>query len=491
MGKRARREAAATEPRLLAPARLLPPHRLVLAPMVGGSELPFRLLARRHGAQLCYTPMLYSSRFVSDAAYRSAELRSADGDSPLVAHFCGNDADVLLSAGRLAAAAGVCAIDINLGCPQRIAHSGNFGSHLCATPEGRAAVLRIVAHLSASLPVPVFCKVRLCDELDDTLCFARQLKAAGCALLAVHARFRGSATRRRDGPADLEAVRLIKQAVGDLPVLTNGNVACAADVVVALRLTGADGCMSAEGALDDPALFARAALESRLQRRRLKKAAKRAAAGVEAEQAEALLSAHPRLPQPDEGYEPPTRAALALEYLRLVDEHAGSSDAACARFHVRRMLRAELAACALGPALDAASSLAHVGAVARRCAGAELSAADAAALAELQLEAECGRRNAAARLEYEKRLQRKAKREGREADFYVAQGAAPPSEADVAALRAMDAGLRVAWWSARFGQHCMALHGEGSCARAKGPHGCAFLHKAAATPSWLNEKEET
>ena len=177
--------AAAPDPsRGLPPPRPLPPHTLVLAPMVGGSELPFRLLARRHGAQLCYTPMLYSRRFVDDAAYRAAELRTAPGDEPLVAHFAGNEPETLLAAARLAVGRCV-AVDLNLGCPQRVAHAGNFGAYLCATPAGRATVLRIVRALAASLPVPVFCKVRLLDELDDTLAFCTQLRDAGCALLVV------------------------------------------------------------------------------------------------------------------------------------------------------------------------------------------------------------------------------------------------------------------------------------------------------------------
>ena len=106
-----------------APVRPLPPHSRVLAPMVGGSELAFRLLCRRHGADLAYTPMMYSGRFATDAAYREAELQTCAADAPLVAHFCGNEPETLLAAARLAAPH-CCAIDLNLGCPQRIAHSG-------------------------------------------------------------------------------------------------------------------------------------------------------------------------------------------------------------------------------------------------------------------------------------------------------------------------------------------------------------------------------
>ena len=503
--ERAAAAAAATAPsRSPTPARELPPHQLVLAPMVGGSELPFRLLARRYGAQLCYSPMIYSARFVADAAYRAAELRSAPGDAPLVLHFCGNDPATLLAAARLAAPHCV-AVDVNLGCPQRVAHSGNFGAHLCATAEGRATALRCVRALATGgLPVPVFAKIRLLDDAADTLAFATSLREAGAALLAVHARYRGSATRRRDGPAHLGMVKEIRNALPDLPILSNGNVRDAADVLAALRATGADGVMSAEGALDDPGLFARAAALARKQRKRLKKQLR---AAPEAEQAglAAALAAAPRLAEASAAQEaPPGRCELALEYLALAQEHAGGpSDVAVARFHVRRMCREALAACALGSQLEAATSLPQLAAIARRCAahaaGAPASAADDAALAALGAAAARAKRNAARRAEFEGRMQRKAKREGKALDFYTSQGAAVPTTADVAALRALPEAQRLPWWGARFGQHCLALHADGRCARAESDLGCAYLHTRAtdaaaaealdAAPSWLLEKD--
>merc|ERR1719149_137377 len=89
--------------------------------MVGGSELAFRLLARRHGAQLCYTPMIRSEEFAVPLLERHAD------DCPLVAHFSGNDPQTLLDAARQAERCrGVVAVDLNLGCPQRAARSGRF-----------------------------------------------------------------------------------------------------------------------------------------------------------------------------------------------------------------------------------------------------------------------------------------------------------------------------------------------------------------------------
>ena len=79
------------------------------------------------------------------------------------------------------------AIDLNLGCPQRIAHSGHFGSYLLGT-EDRAIVVSIVKTLSTRLDIPVFCKIRLLETVDETAQLCRDLVAAGCKLIAVHAR---------------------------------------------------------------------------------------------------------------------------------------------------------------------------------------------------------------------------------------------------------------------------------------------------------------
>ena len=238
----------------------LPPHRYILAPMVGGSELAFRLLCRRYATPelLCYTPMMDSGRFVVDAKYRQEIFQTSPADRPLVAHFSGNKPDEMLAAAKLVEKS-VDAVDLNLGCPQRIAHSGHFGSFLL-DEEDRPLVCSIVRALAGGLSVPVFVKIRILSTREETIRLVTQLRDAGAALVAIHARHRVNLVGRsgpgaRDGPALLDEVTAVRQAVQGLPIIANGNVTCWDDVVANLEQTAADGVMSAEGLLDDPTLF--------------------------------------------------------------------------------------------------------------------------------------------------------------------------------------------------------------------------------------------
>ena len=218
----------------------------ILAPMVGLSELAFRMFARSKGAEVCYTEMLHADRFGADEAYRRSHFATDPEDRPLVAQFCGDDAATIARAARFLEG-DVDAVELNCGCPQRSAERGHFGAFL-----GADVIVGIVEALARELRVPVMVKMRIRESADETARLARALEAAGCAVLTLHCRTRD---QRRGGPCDWAAARRVRDAVDAMPVVANGGVERASDVEACLLETRAGACMSGEGALENAAIF--------------------------------------------------------------------------------------------------------------------------------------------------------------------------------------------------------------------------------------------
>jgi tRNA-dihydrouridine synthase 1 len=94
------------------------------------SELPFRLLCRQHGADAAYSPMLHARLFAESSAYREEHFTTCQEDRPLFVQFCANDPDILVRAASLVDSDACDYLDLNFGCPQRIAKRGNYGAFL-------------------------------------------------------------------------------------------------------------------------------------------------------------------------------------------------------------------------------------------------------------------------------------------------------------------------------------------------------------------------
>lgn len=244
---------------------------LVVAPMVDQSDLPFRLLARRYGANLCFTPMIHSRLLVDSQAYRSKFLGTwLSADRPLIAQLCGSDPDYVLQAARYLEPH-VDGIDINCGCPQGIARRGNYGAFLLEQEE---TLLTLVRHLVKHLHVPLSVKVRLLPPPnashlgEDPRCHSEKfdipkhsldlyakLIDAGIHLLTIHGRTRHQKSRYT-GSTDWETIRKAVELFGaTIPIFANGSIGTYEDVDECLQITKADGIMSSESVLEYPPIF--------------------------------------------------------------------------------------------------------------------------------------------------------------------------------------------------------------------------------------------
>jgi len=235
--------------------------KLVAAPMVDQSELAFRMLCRRYGTDLCYTPMFHSRLFSTSAKYRKEQWSTCDGDRPLFVQFCGDDPDTLLAAAQQLPANAFDAVDLNLGCPQGIARRGHYGAFLLSE---RDLLERIVRHLDRHLTVPVTVKMRLVNTecLQETIALASGLEAAGASVICLHGRTK-EMKGQNTGPCNWDAIAAVKQRVG-IPLIANGGIETYKDALRCMEATGCDAVMSSEALLETPSLFAEACGKSKV-----------------------------------------------------------------------------------------------------------------------------------------------------------------------------------------------------------------------------------
>ena len=225
---------------------------VVLAPMDGYSDLPFRSVCRELGSAISYTEFIHASDVIHRTEHVRARWQYLPCERPVVFQIYGRTPQTLLEAALRLQEFSPDAIDINMGCPDKRIVRRGAGAGLLGTP---VKVARIIRLLSRNLEVPVTAKIRL--GLDDScrnyLLIARIVEENGGALLAVHGRTQAQGYK---GTADWDAIAEIAQAVS-IPVLGNGDVRTPQDIERMKEHTGVDGVMIGRAAIRNPWIFAR------------------------------------------------------------------------------------------------------------------------------------------------------------------------------------------------------------------------------------------
>jgi tRNA-dihydrouridine synthase B len=226
------------------------PSRIVLAPMAGVTDRPFRLLCRRFGAGLAASEMLTADSRLWSTPKSQRRMNHAGEPSPRVVQIAGYDPTMMADAARRSVDAGAEIIDINMGCPAKKVCNRLAGSALL---QDEPLVARILASVVAAVNAPVTLKTRTGWDRDhkNGVRIARLAEDAGIQALAIHGRTRSDMYR---GAAEHETVRAIKQSV-KIPVFANGDIDTAQQALDVLQSTGCDGVMIGRAAQGRPWIF--------------------------------------------------------------------------------------------------------------------------------------------------------------------------------------------------------------------------------------------
>ena len=229
----------------IGPVRLTDP--VILAPMSGVTDLPFRRLVKRFGAGLVVSEMIASNAMIRANPRTFTMASNCAEEAPMAVQLAGCDPVLMAEAAKLNEGRGAAIIDINFGCPVKKVVSGQAGSALMRDETHAAKILSATAK-AVSLPVTLKMRTGWDDDSRNAPRLARIAEDCGIRMVTVHGRTRCQFYK---GRADWDFIREVKDAVS-IPVVGNGDVTSVEDAADLLRRSGADGVMIGRGAYGRP-----------------------------------------------------------------------------------------------------------------------------------------------------------------------------------------------------------------------------------------------
>lgn len=223
---------------------------LIMAPMAGITNLPFRLMVKRMGAALVTTEMVSAKGLVLQRERTLSYLESCTEEKPLSVQLFGSDPQVMGEAAQIAITRGADIIDINAGCPVKKVVKTGAGAALLREPKNLANIVRAVRG-ACTVPLTVKIRAGWHPQSPDIVPIVRQIEDCGADAITLHPRF---ASQGYSGNADWRLIGRVKETLR-IPVIGNGDIHRPSDAFHMKEQTGCDGVMIGRAAIGNPWLF--------------------------------------------------------------------------------------------------------------------------------------------------------------------------------------------------------------------------------------------
>ncbi len=226
--------------------------KVLLAPMSGCTDLPFRLIAREHGAKFCFFEMIDAHSVIRHHRKMLKMVKTVESDRPIAFQLLANDTQTILQAAKIILPmADAKFLDINAACPVKKVIKKKAGAYLLKNGDMLCEMIKILA---SSLPIPITVKMRIGYEdepIADIMRLAKKCELSGASAIFIHGRTR---PQHYSGVVNYDAIKAVKDSV-KIPVIGSGDVMSPELAKNMLDKTDCDGILVARGALGNPWIF--------------------------------------------------------------------------------------------------------------------------------------------------------------------------------------------------------------------------------------------